>query len=610
MRAVLPAFLGGLLTVVGGRAFAQPSVEWKHLDVHARLDNDGRFHVTETHRLGITGAGGFKLSPDFGRGTDQALAFRGITRIDAAGEHPLVDRGRDVEGPDEYRYYPRGHVVFMLPTVAPGTEITYRLEYELVNAAAPAWAIGAGAEPLVPDLMFARPWRRAAEIAADLREAAADPSRLYRVDHDVLFPSRDAPGYEVRGLDYRLEFGTAWRLLDPEAELARVTPDVDYRVRRTFVFLGEGVPPAVAWREAATRWMAVGALPVLGLVFWLLALGGEALTSGRAQPIRPDAVAARLLSEPPEVVAARMGVPPPPAVLETVLSRLVTEGKIAVEWDPPATPDDEITEVRMRRLVPRNTFPEFERAVITALFGEHAETSSTALRRRYQGEPFDPEGIVRTLLSSAAPPPVERRWTMMDIAGLAVALFGVSLQVRSLDVVDFLPFLILGHFVAFAIASGWPRGWWHGALPKRGLLVPVFLLSTGAVALHLALNRPLPAVAWIGSSLVVLAGHAVLLAGVRMPTRGPYAAVRELGRIHAFARRELRRTSPQLQDSWIPHLQAMGLGPEIEAWKRKGGRGEFTGNAPALFQGPPGWTDALFVYQDEEVEERDDEGTA
>src|SRR5262245_7666870 len=114
MRPIAPVLLGGWLTVAAGTAFAQPSVEWKHIDIHARLDNDGRFHVTEIHRLGITGQGGFKLAPDLGRGTDQSIVFDGITRIDAAGEHTLVDRGRDVEGPDDYRYYPRGHVMFML----------------------------------------------------------------------------------------------------------------------------------------------------------------------------------------------------------------------------------------------------------------------------------------------------------------------------------------------------------------------------------------------------------------------------------------------------------------------------------------------------------------
>jgi hypothetical protein len=54
-RNWIPVFMG-LILLVGFPAYGQEhSLYWRDLDVHARLDQDGRLHVTERHAIVFTG---------------------------------------------------------------------------------------------------------------------------------------------------------------------------------------------------------------------------------------------------------------------------------------------------------------------------------------------------------------------------------------------------------------------------------------------------------------------------------------------------------------------------------------------------------------------------
>ena len=132
-----------ILVFLSGHLVAQAAHK---IEVVGHLENDGHFHVVEIHHITI-GKGHESDFRVFGLGADQSIVMKGITRISADGrETPLVDR--EVEGPDQYRYYPRGHVYYRYPVVTEDTALLYRFEYELVNAVSPAWGIGAGWEPL------------------------------------------------------------------------------------------------------------------------------------------------------------------------------------------------------------------------------------------------------------------------------------------------------------------------------------------------------------------------------------------------------------------------------------------------------------------------------
>jgi hypothetical protein len=276
-----------VLCLAGLGIFLVPSVrgvEWTEIEVQARLDDDGRLRIVETHhmRLDASGAKGLRLFREFGLGADQSIAFKGLTRIDADGtEHPLIDA--TVDRPDRYRYYPRGHVYYQIPDLDANAEIVYRFEYELLNPLAPAWGIAAGWHATDRSASFVAPWRRAAEVLADLRAAWPEPDRRYRLDHDVLFPSRDGPGYVSEHIDYRLEYGAAWKRRSAAGEATRVKRGDDYRVRPLFEHVGAGQPASAARHAARVRWGCLAALPLAGFLPWpvLHALGRRRRRLGR-----------------------------------------------------------------------------------------------------------------------------------------------------------------------------------------------------------------------------------------------------------------------------------------------------------------------------------------
>lgn len=589
-------------------------VVWTSIDVLVRLDYDGRCHVVETHDMQV-GPGGLLLFREFGLGADQAIVFKGLTRVDANGtEHPLVDA--DVgEDPERYRYYDRGHAAYRVPERTEGGDLAFRFEYDLVNGVAPVWGIAAAPGPLVEATRLEAPWRRLSQILADWREASPDPMRRFRLDHDVLLPSRDAPGYKVRRIDYRLEYDPAWKRVHPEAEIATVAPDDHYRVRVLFEYLPPGAPSGASAHEAFTRLAAVLALPLVGGSLWLLLLAVEAFAVRGFDPVDGALVAAHLLPYAPEEVARLAGEPPRPDGAESVLSRLAAERKIGVELQPSAD-DERPPEVRMRLLVSPSSLPAFERAVLEPLFPEGRETTSARLREVYRKTGLDPGALVAGLLPPG-PPSAAPRWSFAHLLVVPLAILGFLLQFRALDHVDFVVFIVIANAAALFLASAWPRGWWCTGRPVRGLLVPLVLMTAGYLTLHVAVNRPLPVQAWVGGALVVLACHGATLIGSRMRTGGAPTFLRHLARIRRFAAAELRRPKPRLEDGWTSRLEALGLGPELERWRKRFvgavepapalsvvAAGEpmsgprFTGQVPKPFGGPAGWTDALYVGVD------------
>ena len=82
------------------------------IDVKARLTNDARATVVETHDIVLetTGRNTFHT---FGLGADQAIRLTAITRIGPDSEPHRLKAVVTVNGADEYRYYyDQGHVHF------------------------------------------------------------------------------------------------------------------------------------------------------------------------------------------------------------------------------------------------------------------------------------------------------------------------------------------------------------------------------------------------------------------------------------------------------------------------------------------------------------------
>lgn len=610
------------------------AAEVTKIEVAAHLTNEGRLLVTETHHLKITKGyeSDFRV---FGLSVDQSIAIRKITRIDAAGiEQALVDQGlagREVDGPDQFRYYPRGHVYYRYPPVAQKTEFLYRFEYELENAVSPAWGIGAGPDPLSPDYGFGSPWRRLQSLVADAREAWPDPERRFRLDHSVLIPEQGPNRDKVLPINYQLNIDPAWREVDPKAELARVTPAVEYRVRRLFEYVPPGTPAAATVRQAVTRYGAIAAVLVMGPLCFLAFLLLERLTGGgRLSTTEAADQFSRFASE--EILALETGITPSTSLTE-VLSRMAGEGKLAI--DSIAPPEVEgPAEIRLRLLAPLESLPPIERKFILELFGDDGtETTSAQIRDRARMWDQSPDEPWQHSLAAAARSKPEPGLSLLSLPLILLGLWGGYQQVvglvRDTDYVA----VLLTNFLALCITFGWPKQWWHGGLPRRGLLVPLILLATLLGALQFAVNRPYAVEAWTGSAVCILAFYVATMINSRMPNRGPMKITRDLSRIRQFARAELRTPIPHLDDRWVLHLIALGLGPEIEAWQNKFGQprqaaardpmfdsqsfihsAPFTGLVPPPVASDPSWADVFFPASHEqsnfdEEDEADEENS-
>jgi len=621
MRFGVAAVLGWLI-VAPAVASADDGTR---IDIRARLAKDGRVTIAETHFY-VFDRTDEKLYREFGLGADQAIVLTRVTRIGPGDvEHPLT-AVEEVQGPDQYRYYDRGHVYYSVPPLGEHVALAYRFEYELVGAVTPAWAIAAGPGSRAPgELGVTAPWHRVADVYRDLKKNWPELGTRYRYDHDVLRPDLDNPHGVLPSTDYRLAFDDAWEDTTPELDLGAVSPDRDaYRAATVFRYVGPGRPAYAATTQAATRWIAIAAIPLIGVVAWALVVVSDRLRGG--SPIDRTFVDTRFLTRAPEEIAARLeGVRPSVAGM---LERLAGEGAIAIQVDPsaPAPDDDEddaVPQVRMRRVAPDGALAPFERVVLDDLFGPTRELTTESHRARHRGEEYDPHDAIDDAMRDADKARAKPRWSLATIGLAAVMAWAIVRMFAAFGAaVDLAPIGAIVVFIVLALVTGWPAGWWHPGRPARGLLVPLVLLFAIAFAWLFMPNRPLSPDAWLAVAVMTLAGFFITLVRSRVPRRQE-GAVADLVRMRRFAAGELRRPRPQLEDAWIPRLRALGLGREIDAWKTRHGGGwsatpqmgdgrpivttaTFTGRAPAPWTGPAGWVQALYVYDEDDEEEAAD----
>jgi hypothetical protein len=613
--------------------------EWTLIDVTTRIANDARVTVVETHHIVLetTGRNTFRT---FGLGADQAIRLTAITRIGSDGEpHPLK-AVETVAGPDEYRYYDRGHVYFSIPPLGERVTVQYRFEYELVGAVAPAWAIAAGPGSRASDEQeFFWPWERVGHVVADWRRAWPALRTRYRFDHDVLLPSREGPGYTFRQIDYRLEYDTAWRDIAPTEDVGAATHGA-YRTHKVFDYLGPGLPAQATTAPAFMRLASLAALPIAGTFGFLLMVAAARLRRG--PPIDRTFVDTRILTLAPEEIAYWFEGKGP--VVADVLARLAGEAAISIQADPPAghsfeeADEDAPVSLRMRRVAADAGLTAFERDILDDLFGDAREWTTESHRQRHAGQDYDPDAAVERRLKDAgqgkggATPGAAKagsakaggtRWSPARVGLMLVFVFGLANVFRHAGpLIDAMPILGIWAFFMLTVVNGWPAGWWYPGRPVRGLLVPLVVLFLMQVAVLLIPNRPLPAEGWAASAIAVLAGYFLILVRSRI-SGGRGGVVADLLQMRAYADAELRRARPQLDDRWIPRLRGLGLGPAIDAWRvRHSAAGMsspelgdrplittayFSGMSPPPWVGPEGWADALTVYADDEDEDEDED---
>jgi len=625
MRPAVRVLAAALLLAAAAPLHAD---EWTLIDVRARIANDALVTVIETHDIVLehTGRNTFRT---FGLGADQAIRLTAITRIGPDGEpHPLK-AVETVDGPDEYRYYDRGHVYFSIPALGEQVAVQYRFEYELAGAVTPAWAIAAGPGSRASDEQeLFWPWERIGHVVADWRSAWPASTTRYRFDHDVLLPSREGPGYTFRRIDYRLEYDSAWRDIAPPGDVGAATHGA-YRAHQVFDYLGPGTPAQATVPQAFMRLASVAAVPVAGTLGWLLVVVAARLRRG--PPIDRTFVDTRFLSRAPEEIAFGLGGER--ATIVDVLSRLAGEAAISIQVDPSAADSDDDPSLHMRRVAADASLTAFERGVLDDLFGGARELTTASHRQRHAGRDYDPDAVVEGRLRDAgagtdaaaagAPKRAGTRWSPARVGLTLLFLAGIVNVFRYAGpLIDVIPILAIWAFLMLTVVNGWPKGWWYPGRPVRGLVVPLVVLFLLQLTLLLIPNRPLPAEGWAASAIAVVAGYFLILVRSRIPD-GRGGVVGDLLRMRAYAHAELQRARPQLDDRWIPRLRALGLGPAIDAWRARqsGGGGSppelgdrpmittahFTGMSPPPWAGPKGWAHALAVYAEDEDDE-DDEG--
>jgi hypothetical protein len=593
--------------------------DWTLIDVRARLANDGRVTVVERHDI-VFEKTGKKVFRDFGLNADQAVVLSAVTRIGPDNEEHRLKAVEAVNGSDEFVNYPRGYVYYAIPEFGDNVPLSYRFEYELRNAVAPVWAIAAGPGTRVGDkLELIWPWYRALEVWADWRRAWPKLER-YRYDHEVMFPNHDAPVHTVRQIDYHLEYGTAWREVEPKQPVGEGLPSVGaYRAAVRFDYLGAAPPPYASTREAATRLGAVVSIPVIGVLGLLLVLVAE---RARAHaPVDRTFVETRFLNRAPEEIAFWLDGRRPDG--SEVLARLIGEGAMSIELTRPTNNAyDDTPRLHLRRLKRDAEVTPFEARFLEGVFEGASELTSDEWQRRHAAAAYTPDNVVDRALHDAQRVQVKVPWSLAGVALTVVMFGGLVLLFRNIgEIFDIVPIVGIGVFFMVCLVLSWPGGWWSRGMPVRGLLVPLVLLWVAALGTMLVPSRPLPAPAWTGLAIAVLGGYFLTLMRSRMPAKSssPHA---DLQRMRYFAQRELDRPRPQLDDRWIPRLRALGLGPAIDAWRAKRGGGfaqppeagegpsitsaVFTGMGPQPWQGPDDWADALYVEPRDEADEGDE----
>ncbi len=541
MRSLGWAASGLALLLAAAPAAAQTkSLHWRLVHVSAELDADGRLHVRERQAMVFTGDwNGGERRFDIRKG--QSLRLHGIRRIDAAGvAHEL--RSRQPPDVDEYTWADARTMRWRsrAPSDPPfrSTEIVYEIDYTLSNV-----------------LVF--------------RDGT------YRLDHDFAFPDRPGP---IGRFVLELRLDRVWRpetAVPPQLTAGPLPQGEGYVVDLEMTHLGAALPAAVAhgspgWRRLLLALLAAGALGRLAL-FWI-----RERSAGRLEPLVPasriDApwLGQNVFHLPAEVVGATWERSVGAAEVAAILARLEVEGRIET-WA-----DDTVPSVRHLRLVaPRQSLVDHERLLIDALLVDGRDETDTAeVRKHYKATGFDPASVIKNPLEKRVGELLGRENRGGAARALTVVLFvsaAGALGWALLREADVVPLAAAGaslvvYLVGLAFAYRWRRRVDGGALAALGLLVPIALLLAGVVFVDRL--EPPASIAALGGSVALALGFIHSLLNRARATESP-AALRLRKRLtaaRAYLQDELRRGSPGVQESWFPHLLALGLAEQADQW--------------------------------------------
>lgn len=613
-------FLLGLLalSVLPAPASAR-SLYWDPMHVTARLDRDGRLHVVESQGYVFTGAwnGGertFNIRPG------QSLSLRSLTRIDpATGERRAVQWGY-ISELDRYNWF-NGHRTLRwrsrLPSDPPfdRTRITYELEYTLSNILMP------------------------------------EGDGTYVLNHDFAFPDRPGP---ILHYSLDLELDPSWQpvgSLPLHVEKERLEPGEAVVLRAALRHIGPGRPAAVIYGASRPFRLILVLVAFSFILCRTLILSLRDVRRGRFASLLPPEMATRswveknILSLPPEVVGAAWDNATSSAEVAAVLARMVQEGKLTSSVETKSGIFFKRPVLHLELKTDRETLPDYEKALVGALFVfDSTKTDTDSVRAYYrealsdparklrgysdiggervshqqiyyQKNEFDPadkirgplEARVRSLAGHGDADSKGSRVPSLLLlaAGGFTTYIGLSSHSYELHATLFALLCFFATYIAAAIAAALYR---TSITAPGGRFLSFFLLvivMAAGFAWFVLYQRPNVSVATgVGILLCLLSlCNSVFNQALSGEDAERIALRKTLAAGRAFMRRELHRSVPHMEDSWYPYLLAYGLGPEVDRWFKafggvagtssgssfsSGGQGALSGSAAGGFSGGGG----------------------
>jgi uncharacterized membrane protein YgcG len=615
------------LTFCAARAVAADdrALFWRELSVHARLDAEGRLHVSELHRMVFTGEwnGGERV---FRYEGTQQLRFQAISRVLSDGSEKQLSRG-DLTRKDGYDWADDHTLRWRnrLPIEPPfdETELAYRIQYQLSGI---LLTTGAGEANIDHQFAFTgRPgiiesfrlhleldpvWRTTEAMPIDLQRGPLQPDEGVRVTLPLTRSTSDSVAPSTP--ESTVAKGGSAASVTPSPAAVSTHPSIDAKPEAPLTTDGtfsSGVP------LLGRICIAAGFLGTITLLLWRVIRWQRRV--GHFAPLLPPSMindswlAEHVLSLKPEVIGAAYDRKTGAAEVAALLARLEAEGKIRSSVG--ASPGKRKTSLELELLVEREQLVGYERQLIDKLFFFGNRTSTQRLEQHYRGSGFDPASVLRAPLDNAIDVMLQRRrdesrgWSSC-LLPLVMLLATIALEVSLFRMVHSSVSSSAAHRVSHTLIFG-------GML---FLLVGVPLASRFREDMCQPLSAARWFVAWVVLAAAWLATLVVLTSGVSLSALvvacvsgctlafqviwvawsreepSGLALRKRLAAARLYFQQQLRQKAPRLDDAWFPYLIAMDLGGDVDRWWHSFGtrsappvpsRGERLGNDQAFDRG-------------------------
>ncbi|MBI3776141.1 MAG: DUF2207 domain-containing protein [Gammaproteobacteria bacterium] len=565
-RLIIAVFWFSAIFSFASQAQDDRSMHWDALEVDARLDADGRLHVSELQRMVFNGAwnGGERRFSMF---QGQQLDFAGLARVDEQGQsYPLTEG--DLDAINEYRWTDPSTLRWRsrLPKDPPfhDATFTYRIDYVLSGI-----------------LRF--------------------EDEHYVLDHDFAFADR--PGI-IKHFLLRLTLDPVWNpdeLLPQEIREDELKPGESVVIQRTLQYAGANRPAAVSHEPLPdisedlpvpvpievpypTR-IALAATMVAGAAILLLIFSRREARAGRFRALLPpDNIDPAWLDQHvyvhlPEVVGMLWDGHLGSTEVAAVLARMSQEGKLASHVEKAADGMSRTPSLHLELKVPRDHLSGYEAELINALFFDGGTTTNTdKIQAHYRNTGFNPVNKIAVAV----------KWDVQRVVGMSfdvsfnvipfLLLFVAAVMMIPVNVrfgtdedglVSALTVFSLFFYAIFALfgVAHYRRSYasWFQSVAGLVAVAAVFAVPVLVLLLYDPFNNSL----YLFIELVTLwlAAFGGMLYGAR--THAGFKAMEQrwlMSSARAWFKAELKKSKPSLDDARYPYLVALGLGGDADHW--------------------------------------------